>query len=86
MSAPRLRRRLLKLGIAAAIALGVAQAEVAIRCRRPAPSGATTEPCLWGRAYLPLTRTLYVLFGAPVLYGLFTLAEHALRRRREPDR
>ena len=86
MSAPRWQRRLVKLGIAAAIALGVAQAEVAIQCRRPAPSGATTEQCLWGRAYLPLTRTLYVLLGAPILYGLFTLAEHALRGRRGPER
>ena len=79
-------RRLLTLGIAVAIALGVAQAEVAIRCRRPAPEGVTSEQCLWGRAYLPLTRTLYVLLGAPVLYGLFTLAGHALRRRRGSER
>ena len=86
MSVPPVGRRLLRLVIAVSIMLGAAQAEVAYHCRRPWPQpDVTPEPCLWGRAYLPVGRTLSVLFGAPVLYGLLTLAEHALRRRDARD-
>lgn len=72
------RRRLLVLAIATATGLGIAQAEVAWKCRAPAPGGVPAEACVWGRAYLPLTRAVYVVaLGALALGALAVVGRRA---------
>ena len=74
------QRRLVKLLASVVVAMAVAQLEVAVRCHdEPAPGRATSESCTWGRAYLPLTRVLYLLIGGPIVYGALTLVERRLR-------
>ena len=38
------------------------------------PGRATSESCTWGRAYLPLTRVLYLLIGGPMMAAPFAVA------------
>lgn len=77
------QRRLVKLLASVVVAMAVAQLEVAVRCHdEPAPGRATSESCTWGRAYLPLTRVLYLLIGGPIVYGALTLVERRLDRGR----
>jgi hypothetical protein len=75
-------RRLLKAAIAIVACLAAAQVEVAIHCSRPSPvPGVASEACVWGRAYLPLTRVLYTVLVGPLLYALLTAAEGWRDRR-----
>jgi hypothetical protein len=45
--------------------------ELAVKCREP-----TSEACVWGKAYLPLTRPVYF-----VLFGLLTVGALSLMAR-----
>ena len=85
MNTRRLGTRLLKLLVAASVALGAAQLEVARACRRPAAPGVTSEACVWGRAYLPLGRAVALLLFTPIVYGVLSFAESRWRRRRGDD-
>jgi hypothetical protein len=77
----RVRSRLLRILIAAAVGLAAPEVEVALKCRTPPAEGrATSEACVWARAYLPLTRPVYfVLFGL-VTFGVLTLGGRIARR------
>ena len=81
MLSPIARRRLLKAVIAVVACLVAAQLEVAIKCARPSGvSGVRSEACVWGEAYLPLARALYVLIVGPIVYAVLTAIEHRWRR------
>ncbi len=75
-----MKSRLLRITIAVAVGLAAPQVEVAWKCRTPPAEGrATSEPCLWARTYLPLTRPAYfVLFGL-LTFGALTLYAHLAR-------
>lgn len=78
-----MRSRLLRILIAVAVGLAVPEIEVWLKCRTPPAEGrATSEACVWARAYLPLTRPIYfVLFGL-LTFGVLTAAGRI--RGREP--
>jgi hypothetical protein len=65
---------------AAALLIGLAfpYAELAWRCREPFRA---SEACVWGRAYLPLSRVLEPLLISPVLFLVFTIVAHVWRSR-----
>lgn len=69
---------LLRISLAAAVGLAAPQVEVAWKCRTPPAEGhATSEACVWARAYLPLTRPVYfVLFGLLTFGALTLYARH----------
>lgn len=69
-----MRSLLLRIAVAVVVGLAVPQLEVAWKCRTPPAEGrATSEPCLWARTYLPLTRPVYfVLFGL-LTFGALTI-------------
>ncbi len=74
-----MRRRFLRIVLAALVGLAAPYAELAVYCRAPA-----SEACVWGRAYLPLTRPVYfVLFGL-LAYAVLSLVARRARRRPEP--
>ena len=64
-----------RVGLAVAIGLVIALAELALDCRAPASEG-----CVWGKAYLPLSLGIGLFVVAPLAYGGLTLLA-ALRRR-----
>lgn len=72
-------RRLIKLAAALLVGLGAADLELAVRCA----SAATSEACVWGRAYLPVTRVAYPLVLVPLAYLVLSLLERAARPRRD---
>lgn len=74
--------QLLRLLIAAAVGLAAPWVEVALRCR--GPLRATSEACVWARAYLPLTRPVYFLVFGVLTYAVLSVAATASRERR-PD-
>ena len=83
MLSPLARRRLAQAAIAIATCLVVAQVEVAIKCARPSPvAGVRSEACVWGEAYLPLARALYLAIIGPIVYAVLTGIEYHWRRRR----
>ena len=68
----------LLLGAAQAIIVGLVEPsmEVAWKCR----SGhETTEACVWGRSYLPLSRALALLVIAPVTFAVLLLVRRLWR-------
>lgn len=70
-----------RLVIALAIGLAEPSIELAWKCRE---GFETTEACVWGRSYLPLSRALGLFIIAPAVFGVLTLVHH-LRRPRRPD-
>lgn len=76
-----MRNRAVRLIIAVAVGLAAPHVILALQCRRPA-----SEACVWGKAYLPLTRPLYfVLFGL-VTYAILTALPGVARRRKASAR
>jgi hypothetical protein len=81
-----MRSLVLRIAVAAAVGLAAPQVEVVWKCRTPPAEGhATSEACVWAKAYLPLTRPVYfVLLGLPT-FGALTLyarlAKHDSTRR-----
>ncbi len=71
-----LRSRFFRIVLAALVGLAAPYAELAVYCRAP-----VSEACVWGRAYLPLTRPVYfVLFGLLAYAVLSLLARRPWRR------
>ena len=72
--------RALRAAVAAAVGLAAPYVELAVKCR-----DRSSEACVWGRSYLPLTRVVYfVLFGL-LTYGALALAARWAGRRRDDD-
>lgn len=69
---------LIKVAIAAAAGLSYPYLELAWKCRAAA---ATSEACVWGRAYFPLMRWLEPLLVAPVAFLAIVLIHRLARRR-----
>ena len=71
---------------AAALIIGLAEPsiEIAWKCRA---GRETSEACVWGRSYLPLSRALGLLIIAPVVFGALLLVRRlflaVLHRRPE---
>ena len=72
---------LIRLGIALAVGLAEPSIELAWKCRE---GFQTSEACVWGRSYLPLSRALGLLIITPVVFGVLTLVSH-LRKRGRSD-
>ncbi len=76
-----MRSRFLRIALAALVGLAAPYVELAVHCRAPA-----SEACVWGRAYLPLTRPVYfVLFGLLAYVVLALLARRAWKRPERSD-
>ena len=71
---------LIRIAIALAIGLAEPSIELAWKCREGVE---TSEACVWGKAYLPLSRALGLFIIAPVVFLLLTLLS---RLRRRPGR
>ena len=69
---------LIKLVLAAAIGLAYPYLELAWKCRAAV---ATSEACVWGRAYFPLTRWIEPLLVAPVAFLAIMLIDRYMIRR-----
>jgi hypothetical protein len=69
---------LIKIAIAAAVGFTYPFVELAWKCRAPL---ATSEACVWGRAYFPVTRWVEPLLVAPVAFVVVMLIERYLVRR-----
>ncbi|HKG95776.1 MAG TPA: hypothetical protein VKA84_27950 [Gemmatimonadaceae bacterium] len=69
--------RLTRAAVAALVGVAAPYAELAVKCRAPG-----SEACVWGRAYLPLTRAVYfVLFGGMTYAALAWAARRRAGRR-----
>ncbi len=67
----------MRAGLALVVGLGVPLGQLALDCRAP-----TSEACVWGKAYLPLSLAVGVLLIAPLAYGALTLIAALWRRGR----
>ena len=56
------------------VGLGAPLVELALDCRVP-----SSEGCVWGRAYLPLSLGVGLVIFAPCVFGLLTLVGAVLR-------
>lgn len=74
--------RIISLAIAGVIGLSYPYLELAWKCRSAA---ASSEACVWGRAYFPLTRWLEPLLVAPVAFLAVRLIDRYVIRRRHND-
>jgi len=65
-----MKGRALRILVAIAVALAFPYGQLWWQCR-----GAlrVSEACVWGRAYLPLTRVVLPLLVAPIVFLLLTL-------------
>ena len=72
---------LIRIAIALVVGLAEPSIELAWKCRE---GFETSEACVWGKAYLPLSRALGLLIIAPAVFGLLTLVNR-LRRRPGPE-
>jgi hypothetical protein len=77
MSAPS-RSTWVLLALALAIGLAEPYLELAWRCRN---GFATSEACVWGRSYLPLSRAAGLLLVAPIAFLALWIVRHIWRRR-----
>jgi hypothetical protein len=66
---------LIALSIGLLIGIGYPIVDLGLACRAP-----TSEACVWGKAYLPLTLSVSVVFLGGIVTGL--LYAVLLRRRR----
>ena len=72
------RSVVLRTLVALAIGLSAPFLEVAWKCRA---GHETTEACVWGRAYLPVSRTIGLILIAPIAFGVLTLVARLWRSR-----
>lgn len=72
---------LIRLTIALAVGIAEPSIELAWKCR---DGFETSEACVWGRSYLPLSRALGLLIITPIVFGVLTLLSH-LRKRGRSD-
>jgi hypothetical protein len=72
--------RLPKFRLAIALAAGLAEPylEIAWKCRAGLE---TTEACVWGRAYMPLSRVVGLVLIAPVVFVALTFLSVVWTRR-----
>ncbi len=61
-------RLLLRIGVAALIGLAAPYVDLAVKCREP-----TSEACVWAKAYMPLTRPVYLVFFGLLTFGTLSL-------------
>lgn len=61
---------LLRLAIAVAIGIAFPYLELVWKCR---DGFQTTEACVWGKAYLPLSRSVEPVIVAPIAFLLLTV-------------
>ncbi len=73
---------LIKLAIAAVIGLAYPYLELAWKCRSAV---ATSEACVWGRAYFPLVRWVEPLIVIPIAFLAITLIDRYVIRRGRTD-
>jgi hypothetical protein len=71
-----------KLAIAAAVGLAYPYLELAWKCRSAV---ATSESCVWGRAYFPLTRWVEPLVVTPIAFLAVMLIDRYVIRRGKAD-
>ena len=70
----------LKLAVAAIVAVSYPYLELAWKCRAAA---ASSEGCIWGRAYFPLARWVEPLLVAPVAFvAIMFIDRYVIRRGR----
>ena len=65
----------------AAIGAAAAHVEVAWRCRGSVEGQPRSEGCVWGHAYLPVTRVAYAFLVGVPLFGAAWLVAHRRDRR-----
>ena len=70
------RRRLVRAASALAMGLAAPHAELWVKCRAP-----SSEACVWGRPYLPLTVPVYLVVFGGLTYLVLALASRARRTR-----
>lgn len=75
-----MRSRVLRLVLAIAVGLAAPEIELALKCGRP-----DSEACVWGRAYMPVTRVLYFIAFGVATYALLTLVRRFVERRGDND-
>ncbi|HET9426432.1 MAG TPA: hypothetical protein VFO55_13765 [Gemmatimonadaceae bacterium] len=73
---------LMKLALAAVVGIAYPYLEIAWKCRAGASS---SEACVWGRAYFPLSRWVEPLLVAPIAFLAIMLIDRYLVRRRQAD-
>ena len=77
------RSLVLRLLVALAIGLLEPSLELAWKCRAGREA---SEACVWGRAYLPVSRALGLLVIAPVAFAVLTVLARVWRRNGEDPR
>jgi hypothetical protein len=75
MFSPRTSSVLLALAAGLVTGLGYPFIDLALACRIP-----TSEACVWGKAYLPITLAISVVLLGGTVAGLFYFALMWLRR------
>lgn len=73
---------IIKLSLAAVVGLAYPYLELAWKCRSAV---ATSESCVWGRAYFPLTRWVEPLVVAPLAFLATMLIDRYVIRRGPAD-
>jgi hypothetical protein len=76
----RFRPHIARLVVAAVVGIAYPHAELAWKCRAGATS---SEACVWGRSYMPLSEWVEPLIIGPVVFVLFTVLAYLLSRRHE---
>ena len=62
------RGRLRRAAIALAVGLAAPHAELWVKCRAP-----SSEACVWGRAFLPVTIPVYLVVVGGLTYAVLAL-------------
>ena len=71
------RWRLITMGaLAFALGAAISRAKLWVQCRQP-----SSEGCVWGKAYFPLTLPVETVAFGGLLLAVFALVRVALRRR-----
>jgi hypothetical protein len=73
---------LVRLTIAVAMGFSYPFLELAWKCR---VTQASSEACVWGRAYLPFTRWVEPLIVAPLVFFVLVLVERYAFRRGQTE-
>jgi hypothetical protein len=79
MTAPSKSTWLL-IGLAIAVGLAEPYLELAWKCRE---GFETSEACVWGRSYFPLSRAAGLLLIAPLTFGVLWFSRRVWMRRRQ---
>jgi hypothetical protein len=73
MNAPR--RRLVRAIVALGVGLAAPHVELWVKCRAP-----SSEACVWGRSYMPLTIPVYLVLFGGLTYVVLALISRARRK------